>query len=280
MKRFYFLFCFILMLISCTNDSTETEITSNPNLLQRVDLYPGTLSEKRWNFNSDGLLKEITKADGTVVENFTYDSQNRLINSTSFSDVGFNETHIFTYDTNGFVITVDGENINYDSTLNAYYTGSLNGTYRFTKLNSDKLLIDGRTVVVEIEDGIPYESQWFQMSVIYSNNNVVSYFPNYENCNYLTYDTKVNPLKIGTLAIARAFSFVASTSWTHAEGIFSTNNVLTHRYCLEDPESSVYNYTYNSNNLPIEQTHDSYYLGTFENTNISAKYYYQGDVLP
>ena len=39
-------------------------------------------------------------------------------------------------------------------------------------------------------------------------------------------------------------------------------------------------YTYNSNNLPLIQTKDNYYLGVFENTVTAAKYYYQGDVLP
>ena len=47
-----------------------------------------------------------------------------------------------------------------------------------------------------------------------------------------------------------------------------------------DPESEVYQYTYNSNNLPITQTRDNYYNGVYENTISSVKYYYQGDVIP
>ena len=278
MKKLYFLLiCFVVVCISCSSDSSSDSL--NPNLLQRVDFYPGTTYERRWNFNEDGLLTSITKADGTVVENFTYDSLNRLISSTAVSNTGTTETHTFTYDSNDFVTTLDGVTINYDSSLDAYYTGDLNTAYRLTKLNNDKLLIDGKSVVIDNDESGISESQWLQMSVNYSNNNIVSYFPYYENCNYLSYDDKVNPLQNATRIISKPFSFVAGSRWAFNE-LVSANNALTHDYCSEDPESSIYHYTYNSNNLPITQTRDDYYNGVYENTISAAKYYYQGDVIP
>lgn len=276
MKKFYFLFSLVVVSISCTPDSSEA--TLDPNLLQRIDFYPGTLYERRWLFNPDGLLNEITKTDGTVVQTFTYDSHNRLISSTKFEDSGISETHTFTYDSSDFVTSVDGVTVNYDSSLGAYYTGVLTDYYRLTKLNSEKLLVDGKSVYVEIDGGIPYETEWYQMSVSYANYNVVSYSPG-DSCNYLTYDDKINPLRNATLAISRAFSFIENSRWVDGQYI-SANNVLSHDYCSEDPESELFHYTYNANNLPLSQTRDNYYLGTYENTTTSANYYYQGDVLP
>jgi len=268
------------MLFSCS-ESTVTENTTNttvnPTLLQRVDFYPGNINERRWFFNEYGLLYQITKADGTVVQDFSYDNSNKLISSVLF-DNGVATTHHFTYDSNDFLATVDGVIINYDTTLDAYYTGVLNQNYKLTKINSDKLLIDGKTASIEIEDGIPYETVWSHITVYYSNNNIESYFPD-DSCHFFTYDNKSNPLRNATLPICRAFSFVPYSSWINGLNN-SANNVLSHHYCAEDPESSVYNYTYNSNNLPVSQTHDSYYLGVCENTIISAKYYYQGDIIP
>ncbi|WP_264519615.1 hypothetical protein [Flavobacterium sp. N1994] len=277
MKKFYFLLIAICALSSCTSDSSSNTST-NPNLLQRIDFYPGLASERHWLFNTHGLLTQITKADGTVVQNFVYDTSNRLTSSTLFNTSGINETHTFTYDNNDFVISVDGETVHYDAGVDAYYTGILNDRYRLTKINGDKLIVEGRTVIIETDITGTNETRWAEMIVNYSNNNIMSYSPG-DSCNSFTYDDKTNPIRNATLAICKAFSFVSGSRWI--DGLYnSANNVLTHNYCSEDPESSVYHYTYNANNLPEAQTHDSYYHGTYENTVASANYYYQGDVLP
>lgn len=276
MKKFYFLISFVVISISCSSDSSS--VTTNANLLQRVDFYPGISSERRWLFNSDGLLIQITKPDGTIVQDFTYDSHNRLTNSIIFPDTGTPETHTFTYDSSDFVTTVDGVTINYDSSLDAYYTGILDVNYRLTRINNEKLLLEGRTVVVDNDGTGINETRWNEMSVYYLNHNVMSFSPG-DSCNTLTYDDKPNPLRNATLAICKAFSFVAGSRWIDGQ-YNSANNVLSHDYCSEDPESSIYHYTYNPNNLPEVQAHDSYYNGVYENTLTSINYYYQGDVLP
>lgn len=276
MKKFYFLFNFILICISCSTDSSS--IAVNPNLLQRVDYYPGTVSEKRWIFNGDGLLKEITKADGTVVQSFTYNSHNLLTSSTVFNS-GLTENHTFTYDNNDFVNTVDGQTLNYDTTIGAYYLGDLNQAYQTFKINSDKLIANYESIYIDSDDNgnpIPTLSSGYQ--VVYLNNNVISSYP-YDSCSAITHDGNTNPLRNATLSICRAFSFVPYFYWANSQ-YNSANNVLSSRYCTEDPESDVYHYTYNANNLPQQQTNDSYYFSTLETTSVSAKYYYQGDVLP
>jgi hypothetical protein len=275
MKTIFSLLMMALSLFSCSSEDNSAIL--NSNLLQRVDFYPNSPNEKRWLFNSDGLLYQITKADGTIVQDFTYNSNNLLISSTEYNNSG-NITHAFTYNNNGFVTSVDGETVNYDAGINAFYTGVLNDYYRLSKINSDKLLVEGKTVFIDIDETGTNQVLLDEMSVSYSDNNILSYFPG-ESCVYYTYDSYSNPLRNATLSICRAYSFIVNSRWI--DGQFnSINNPISQNYCSEDPESEVYHYNYNVSNLPIEQTHDYYYLGTLENTIVSAKYYYQGDVLP
>lgn len=278
MKKLYFLLISICLLTSCSDDSSTND--PNPNFLQRVDFYPNLTFERRWLFNTNGLLNKITKADGTIVQNFTYDSNNRLISSTLFNDNGINETHTFTYDNNDFVTSVDGVVVNYDSTINAYYTGDLNQGYRLTKINNEKLLVEGKTAYTDYDVDVGYyEVILDNIFVNYSNNNNVLYISPNESCSSFTYDSNSNPLRNATLAICKAFSYIENSRWVNGQNN-STNNPLTQNYCSEDPESEVYHYSYNSNNLPITQTRDDYYNGVYENTISSAKYYYQGEVIP
>lgn len=276
MRKFIFFFLSACTMISCSDDNgSSSEI--NPNLLQRIDFFPGTVSEKRWLFNSNGSLFQITKADGTVLQDFNYDSNNRLI-SAIHNENGFIETHTFTYDNNGFVATVDGMDVHYNSSLSAYYTGDLNTNYRLTKINSEKLPLDGRSVFIENDESGITQTEWYEMLVYYTNNNVTGYSPS-DSCVSFSYDNKTNPLRNGTLAICRAFSFIAGSSWIDGQ-YNSVNNPVSQNYCSEDPESSRFQYNYNSNDLPVNQTRDDYYFGVYENTTLTAKYYYQGDVLP
>ncbi|MEK8180500.1 hypothetical protein WMW71_09125 [Flavobacterium buctense] len=278
MKNCCYIFIAFFMLLSCSNDTSD-QANIDTNLLQRIDFYPGLAFERRWVFNTDGLLKEITKSDGTLVQDFTYDNNNRLINSTVFNDNGFNQTYTFTYDNTNFVNSVNGETVNYNASLDSYYVGNLSQNYRLTKINSEKLLVYGKTSYQDFDDdGNPYEITWDEITVTYSNNNLMSYYPN-DSCNYFTYDSQTNPIRNVILPICRAFSFIENSRWV--DGLyFSPNNPLSHEYCSEDPESEVYNYTYNTDNLPLIQTRDNYYLGVYENTITTAKYYYQGDVIP
>jgi hypothetical protein len=274
---YFFLLTFITISCSDSDDSGVAIPIIDTSKLAKVIFDPKTPSEKHWNFYTNGLLKEITKPDGTILQNFVYDAKNNLLSSTNITEP-YN-SHKFTYDNNNFVASIDGEKVNYDSTLDAFYTGVLDHSYRLTKINIEKLLIDGKLVRVEIENGISYESQFYQTRVNYSNNNISSYFEYNETCNFLTYDNKKNPLSNATLPICIAFSFVSNSSWINGH-YNSVNNLLTQHYCSEDPESNTYNYTYNSHNLPNTRTSNYYFRGVFENSKLSAIYYYQGDVIP
>jgi|SRR6218665_676982 len=276
MKKFYFLLIAICTLSSCNDSDSDPANDTNSNLLQRVDFHPGEASERRWHFNADGLVYQITKADGTVVQSFTYDNQNRLISTTINSTIS--ETHTFTYDHNDFVTSVDGNPVHFNPSQNAYYTGNLNTIYRLTKINTEKLVFEGKTVNIENDVSGITQTEWLEIHVGYTNNNITGFSPD-ERCHSYTYDTKINPLRKATLAICRAFSFIGGSSWVNGH-YNSANNPITERYCSEDPESGLMHYTYNTDNLPISQTYDHYYLGVYENSRTSINYYYQGDVLP
>ncbi len=61
----------------------------------------------------------------------------------------------------------------------------------------------------------------------------------------------------------------------------SKNNVISKNPCSEGyPESNVYQYEYNSNNLPVKNTLSWYYGKVLEATTVYVLYYYQGDVIP
>jgi hypothetical protein len=278
MKKFYLLVLSLFALYSCTSDSISPA-EPNPNLLQRVDFNPGTAYEKRWIFNTDGLLYEIIKADGTLIQSYAYDNHNRLAASTLFNADGTSSTITFTYDGNDDVTSINGEALNYNSSLNAYIFGDLTDQYTSITLNNDKLLTYTKSVWIDYDwDGTPIETVNSELGIQYSNNNMTAYSRN-ESCNYFTYDTTTNPLRNATIAICRAFSFSTTYPWPDSNCI-SANNVTGRSYCSEDPESNLYHYTFNANNLPVVQTSDSYYHGTYESTTTLIKYYYQGDVLP
>jgi hypothetical protein len=93
------------------------------------------------------------------------------------------------------------------------------------------------------------------------------------------HDTNVNPLKSALLPVCRAMALVDFRSFNNGE-CNSINNVIYNGYGVEDPESEVYEYLYNSNHLPSRVTLNGYYLGEFESSRLYMLYYYQGDAIP
>jgi hypothetical protein len=287
MKR---LFCFILLafsIVSCTDNDdvvpteelTPVEI-NDPTKLAKVIFDPGSYAEEHWNFYTNGLLKEIKKKDGTVKANFVYDANNNLISTQQLNSDGTSKLFTFTYDTNGFITSPD---IHFDSSSNSYVIGDVNHYYSEYKLNSDKLLDSHHTTQVEYENDIKYPFTHNMQTISYSNKNIVgiSVF-NAEVYSGYSHDNKINPLRNATIAISRAFVFnykASNESWYNSF-YNSYNNVISESYSYEDPESAIFQYEYNSNDLPVKRTCSYYYLNTLEGTRVDALYYYQGDVIP
>ena len=274
MKKTIFFLIFAIALGSCNRDNSSS--STYAHLLQRVDFYPGTISEKRWLFNADGLLKLITKANGTLVEKFTYDTNNNVIQNIKYENGLPVETNLITYNLSNKITVINGINYNYSASENRYYYSIGFNDYNCI-LNSDFLVIESHLIyngTAEINHTDFYCEYILNNMISYNNLSIMVG----EISTHYEFDNKINPLKNALLPVFR-FKSLIDTEFFY--GSFSSaNNITSQYYFLTDSESHTYNYAYNSNNLPQIQTINNYSGGVFENSSVSAKYYYQGDALP
>ena len=116
MKKIIFLFILATTLFSCTdNDDTIT----NTSVLQKVVFYRDSPNERQWNISND-LLTNITLADGTIVEEFTYDSHNRVINDTKYTAGLVSEVTTITYNTDNTISTINGLACTFNAATRSY----------------------------------------------------------------------------------------------------------------------------------------------------------------
>jgi hypothetical protein len=281
MKKLLTLLLIIFSFLSCTNNDNETDSEVNPNLLQKVIFNQNTPSEKHWNFNENGLLSEITKEDGTLLQNFVYDTNERLSNSTIYNTNGTIENFSFTYNVNGSISSLNNVPLNFDTTLNAYYFGDLNANYSVFKLNTEGLLTYGKSVYLEdVGNGTSYPNILSEVYVNYADDNLKGYSFHNGSFNSFGHDSKRNPLRNATIAVFKAFAITQyNENWLNTFAI-SNNNVTKKNYPFEDFIREEYDYTFNSNDLPITATLNFYSQNTLDFSTLKTLYYYQGDVIP
>lgn len=273
MKKFCLLLSFVVISISCSSDSSE--VTLDPNLLQRVDFYPGTSFEKRWIFNPEGLLTDITKADGTLIEKFTYDTHNNVVQNVKYINGVPGGSDNITYDSGNFITQINTVVYNYSFTENKYfYTIGFNDYS--CSLNSEFLVTESHLVYDDTVD--VYNTDSYCGYTLGNMNSYSNYSWSGDIYTHYEFDNRINPLKNALLPILRYKSLIDTEFFF--DSLSSVNNITSQAYYSSDPESHTYDYIYNSLNLPQTQTRNDYYLGTYENSLISAKYYYQGDALP
>lgn len=284
MKSLLVALALLALATSCSTESSTPSNTPNPNLLQRVDINLNSLQEQRLLFNSDGLLDTITTAGGVLLKTFSYDSQNNLLTHTSY-ELPTPYTDAFTYDASNHIISVNNEPVTYDAVENKYTIDyAFFNTYEYldkteVTLNADLMLLTEQQLWISADGNFALNG----VSSGYVSQNLSGYYDGVAGEGNYTYDTHSNPLKAALLPICRAMCLTnfrnAHNKWIN--GMYcSANNMTSNDYDLEGPEKSVYIYEFNSLSLPTQQTTESYYLGVLEDTRISAKYYYQGDVLP
>jgi len=277
MKKFLFLLFVTIVVTSCNDDSSNEIIPIPSNgKLQRVDFLPGNPNETRWHFNEDGLLTSITKADGTLIETFAYDSNKNVIQNVKFTGTT-STTYNITY-ASGFIAEINGENYNY-SYVDHKYSFSSGFTSLECKLGSNDFLKEAHSIY---DDGVDFYEDEYYLGYDANGNLTHLFFHgpfigNPENT--YTYDTAhINPILEGISSIAKAKSIYDPLFFR--DGNSSVNTVTTMHYAAEDPESAIYSYEYNANNLPVTQTKNNYSSGVFQNSYVAVKYYYQGDVIP
>ncbi|MEO5776883.1 MAG: hypothetical protein ABIQ27_08255 [Flavobacterium sp.] len=138
MKKIIFLFALATTLFSCT-DNDDTII--NDSVLQKVVFYDNSSNERQWNISND-LLTSITLADGSIAEEFTYDTQNRVILDTKYVDGNVSEVNTITYNTDNTINSINGLPYTFNATTRTY-TYSYGSTFTINcVVNEDMLAVD------------------------------------------------------------------------------------------------------------------------------------------
>jgi hypothetical protein len=140
MRKLAFLFIAAIALTSCSNDN-DTIAIAVPKTLQKVVFYKNSINERHWNI-SNNLLTNITLADGTIAEEFTYDNLKRVIKDVKYTNGIVTETNVITYNTDSTIQSINGLPYTYNAATQTYlYTYGSNFTIN-CKVNENKLAID------------------------------------------------------------------------------------------------------------------------------------------
>jgi hypothetical protein len=137
MTKIIAIFIIAFTLFSCSSDDTNSETLK---VLEKVVFYRDTPNERQWNF-SNNLLQNITLADGTIAEEFTYDSQNRVVKDVKYTN-GTTETDIITYNADNTISTINSLPYSYNAATKTYlYSYGSNFTIN-CEVNSDMLVVN------------------------------------------------------------------------------------------------------------------------------------------
>lgn len=98
----------------------------DPTKLARVIFYPQTANERIWFFYPNGLLRRITKHDGTLVQSFTYDGSSNLIKTVFISEGWWSAsyTNTYTYNNSNHITSINGQTVQFNASENRYVIGN------------------------------------------------------------------------------------------------------------------------------------------------------------
>lgn len=198
MKNIFFLLTIAISLLSCSNDSDST---STSKKILKVVFYKNSSNERHWIIDNN-LLKSITLSDGTVVEEFIYDSQSRLIRDVKYNNGLVIETDVITYNADNTIKTINGLPYTFNIATQTYeYTYGSSFTI-IAQVNSDKLVVNYTRT----------GSNPKNYQLIYANGNMISFEKANNNATELTknfrFDSMLgeNPIYNAVLAVARVKS--------------------------------------------------------------------------
>ena len=276
MKNLILLLILTTTLFSCSSDSVDS--TTNQDVLQRVDFYPGTSFERRWNFNNDGLLTTITDVNGVLIEKFVYDSDNNVIQDIKYSSGSPTENYLITYNSSNKITNINSRSYNYSASENRYYYTIGNESFS-CELNADGLAKHYSDFFDFPDTGDDVQTEFnFQ----YENGDLLNISGFGSNMSDViinfNYGTVVNPLKNATLPVFRIKSLIDPNFFN--TGISSNNVKETKTYAPGDPESSIYGMLFYPSNKIELLTDQSYSGSVLESSLTDSYYYYQGDVIP
>lgn len=275
-KKILLGFILSTMLFSCNSEDSATTI--NPDLFQRVDFYPGTSFEARWIFNSDGLLTDITKADGTPIEKFFYDTNDNVIQDIKYENGLPTENYLITFNSNNKIENINGKQYNYSVSENRYYYTLGNETFS-CNLNADGIATHYSDYFDFPDEGDDIQTEF---SFQYENGNLLNMSGFGSNMGEVevnfNYGMVINLLKIATLPVLRIKSIL--DPYFFNSGISSDNVKEYQSYAAEDPETHSFGMLFYPSNKIELLTQENFSNGVFESNLTNSYYYYQGDTLP
>lgn len=289
-----FLFCFSCsdsendLLLPTSNDSRPGPVDTriDRTKLARVKFYPGTTHERIWYFYPNGLLKKIVNPDGTIIQDFFYDSRQNLTLTNFYGDTYFTGSPYiakFKYDSANHIVAINELPVAYNAVANRYDFNIDFFSYQ-VHLKSDLSFFAEYLMLYDTDDeGNPFLSAFGGSQIIYSDIGNVSILsqindPSYE---HHLYDNHVNPLKAATDPLRKSLSIInfgaVRLKYLLSE-YASQNNQTRVFYDWEEADNDHdINYDYNVRGLPVTRRIENPQTHVF---SVDALYYYQGDVIP
>lgn len=251
MKNIISLFVLAITLFSCT-DNDDSIVDSSD--LRKVIFYYNSPNERQWNINN-GLLTNITLADGTVVEEFIYDGQNRVISDIKYTGGIVSETTTIMYNADNTIQSINGFPYTYNSATRTY-TYSYGSSFAIScQVNSDFL----------VENFVRTGTEAGEYHVTYSAGEIASFEKRNSGSTDIIknfhFDASygVNPLYDAVLAVARVKSLTDPNFFV--DGVASTRLAAGYDKGVADPYYYHYGLASSTSNTPTHNIKD-FSIGT------------------
>nr|WP_321243957.1 hypothetical protein [uncultured Psychroserpens sp.] len=293
------------------NDPTETNIEFDPLIISEYHILniDGDIILKYY-FDDDGMFYKYSNIIQNISTVFNYDSQGRI---TTVDEIDLLDntlsTHQVVYTSNGKIASIDDHNYIYNADENFYYDEATYyesvidyGDLIYTEIQYLKFYYSDNPInLITQECSYAYESFYDTVNDtntenIYCSPNLFSgacfigydginvnsdYCDGWSNFEYFT--STNNPLYSDMNNLNTLYTFIRRLDildWRFEYNLLWSQNILHTDITSDAPDVYTYEYNYNSLNLPIETTRYYSEGPTVYPDYISAKYYYQGDVIP
>lgn len=217
MKKLFSIILIAVTLFSCSNDDNNVV---PPTVLQKVVFYKNSPNERHWNI-SNNLLSTITLPDGTIVEQFVYDSQNRVISDIKYANSVITETNTITYNADNTIKTINNLPYTYDAATKTYaYSYGSNFTIN-CQVNSDFL----------VENFVRTGTNAGEYHMTYANGDMTSFEKStngtsdiIKNFHFYPDGTSTNRIYTAVLAVARVKSLTDPNFFIDGQASFELAN--------------------------------------------------------
>lgn len=312
MKNLSYLFVAFILVVSCSksDETTEEAFSPDPTIIAEYHLLnSGGNTHTKYIFDETGRFTTFIKVDDTMVS-FEYDENGRVTNVIN-TDLTGNSSESFplAYDSEGNVSSFGNRTFTYypddnyfieDSSYHVeeFFSGNTETYYK--KFDMDDSSYCGYAEYHEMNStSNTLELTWEGCEGL--NSSSINYMVNvdfYSSSGYYQsyrYDENANPLYSSNSNLVELLILFASRHESYGLGyhgiqwlfvIVSQNNLDgSGESCVQanpcGPEGRHYTYEFNELGLPTNATSQYYYVGSPEgDPSISARYYYQGDVIP